>query len=153
MSPAPIDFHRNLNTIKPKTKLQKVVDKSGLLPILSFLDKWSDPYGGWAPHHIFYTSPLVIISYTVSRSHMQHNAFLGIGSSEIYRAGDRKYYSHHIKHFTPLGQWFEEAPGIVSIVKLPYYIVMWPITFILSVARMLVEGLFLSRKKKDTWDW
>lgn len=150
MSPMPIDYWGNKYpaVTKPKTKLQKFIISTRLPKAIAFLDSWSG-FGGWEPKHIFYTTWWKTDSYTVHQAHMEHSAFLGIGNSKIYKPGDEKYFSSEKKRFTPLGQWFEDAPGICQIAKAPYYIIMYPLTFILVLVRMLIVDLFLPKRKSD----
>ncbi len=66
--------------------------------------------------------------------------------------------------YTRLGQWFEDMPGIFSILKLPWYIIVWPlylvfifiwififeIMLIKSDTRYKLSDLY--RKKEKVWE-
>lgn len=53
--------------------------------------------------------------------------------------------------YTKLGQWFNNMPEIFHLLKLPYYIVMWPLWYILKFLWMLI-GLFFPRKYAKCFD-
>ena len=113
---------------------------------LKFMDEWTKDIGGWNPHNLFYTTSLTINSYTVCHDHIDHDAFLGCGTSKIFKIGDTKHYIRTVTNYTQIGQWFEDMPAIVSVVKLPYYVVMWPLTFVLVIVRRFIS-LFIPRTK------
>lgn len=140
---------------KPKTKLQAYIEK--LAPIIHVEEKKLQRIvngmghflnADWAPTDIFYSTSWESNSYTIHRAHMVHNAFLGTGSTEIYKPGDQKSYSYQEKHYTPLGQWFNSMPGIVSIVKVPYYIVAYLVNIILFYVSAICGLLFTSQSSR-----
>jgi hypothetical protein len=49
-----------------------------------------------------------------------------------------------IDEYTKIGKWFNRMPLIVSVVKIPYYCVMWPLTIVVGLIIGIVM-LFLPR--------
>lgn len=152
MTPVSLDEHM-FGSKKSKYELAivKRVAPTAVKPVanfLKFMDEWTEFAGGWGPHNLFYTTHWETHSYTVHRNTIEHDAFLGVGESTVYKAGDTKSYSTEEEDYTEIGQWFETMPAVVSVVKLPYYVVMWPLTIVLMLMRGII-GMFLPRREKS----
>lgn len=88
---------------------------------------------GWKPSSIFYDS---------NREYIEHDEPI------INRFGVSYGYSYNDFNYTKLGQYFEDAPDIVSLLKVFWYIPTCVVYMISNIIWFIIE-LFLSAKIKD----
>jgi hypothetical protein len=77
--------------------------------------------GDWQPCDIFYE-----IEY--------HGIEVGVGIFGVYSFDVRTS-----KLYTPLGSWFEAHAAIFHLIKLPYYLITWPLYFALQSVHVTLE--------------
>ena len=94
--------------------------------------KFVDTICRWQPNELFYDT-----SNYRFHEYKQPDFFLGCKISG---------YDTHDTTYTKLGQWFQDSISIFQLSKFPYYIITWPIFFVLELAWDIVVILFIPKK-------
>ena len=98
----------------------------GLYNILDKINKIVE----WDPSDLFYNVTYKYIKYK------EPVWFLGCKDNG---------YDQSSYEYTNIGQWFEDSPTIISIIKIPYYFITWPILICLKIIWPII-GLFFPKK-------
>lgn len=91
------------------------------------MNNWNFAYrfwaGDWQPNHIFYDCKVDGIHVN------EGGGFFGGNSYEIDTHNE----------YTPLGEWFDDRPAVLHVFKWPYYVVAWPLYFVVQAIRSIAE--------------
>lgn len=101
----------------------------GIQPInFSFKRLWK---GNWEPHNLFHETTSEYSEYDKP-------------DISLFGTSYGCYYDTH--HYTVVGDWFEDrSPLINLLLKLPYYLIAWPLYFLITIVRgisLLIFGKY-----------
>ncbi len=93
----------------------------------------------WQPNWIFYRS---YSEYCSGDDSWSGSDFMGNKTSDWG-------FTSYTPIYTKLGKWFDDMPGIFSILKLPWYIITWPLYSILAFIWIAgFEGLLTTHETR-----